>query len=140
MDTTPPSQAVTFQSPPGIGVGQTHATGRPDATRPFVPLGSCLAPVTNSAFHSQTSPHPTFAASDGQQGASLFPRPPAGDQAAAVPGPSSGAPAAVIPRSPPGDQAAAVFGHSSGAPAAVIPGPPPGDHPTSSFPGFSEPP
>ena len=65
MDTTPPSHAVMFQSPPGTGVGQTHGAGRPDATRPFVPMGSCRAPVTNSAFHSQTSPHPAFAATDG---------------------------------------------------------------------------
>ena len=75
MDTTPSSHAVTFQSPPGTGVRQTHAVGRPDATRPFVPMGSCRAPVTNSAFHSQTSPHPTFAATDGRQGASVFPGP-----------------------------------------------------------------
>ena len=66
MDTTPPpSHPVTFQSPPGTGVQQTHAAGRPDTIRPFVPMGSCRAPVINSAFHSQTSPHPAFAATDG---------------------------------------------------------------------------
>ena len=136
MDTTPPSQAVTFRSPPGIGVGQTHAAGRPDATRPFVPMGSCRAPVTNSALHSQTSTHPAFAATDGRQGSSAFPGHPSGVPAAVLPGPPFRAPAAIFPGSPLGYQAGVSRGPPSTAwilsspapqcrtPASVFPIPP----------------
>ncbi|XP_043746886.1 nuclear pore-associated protein 1 [Cervus elaphus] len=139
MDTTPPSQAVIFQSPPGIGVEQTHTAERSDTTGPFVPMVSCRASIFNYPFDSQTNPHPTFAATDEQQRASVLPRPPSGapaavfpgpppgDQAAAIPGPSSGAPAAVFPGSAPADAAAALPGPPPGDQAAALPGPPPGD-------------
>ncbi|XP_020755996.2 nuclear pore-associated protein 1 [Odocoileus virginianus] len=136
MDTTPPSQAIILQSPPGSGVQQTHTAGRPDTTSPFVPMVSCRASIFNYAFHSQTNPHPAFAATDGQQRASVFPGPSSGAPAAAFPGPSSGNQAAAFPGPSSGNQAAVFPGPSSGNQAAAFPGPSSGNQ-AAAFPGPS---
>ncbi|XP_027406007.1 nuclear pore-associated protein 1-like [Bos indicus x Bos taurus] len=90
MDTTPPSQAVIFQSPPGIGVEQTHTAERPGTTIQFVPMVSRHASIFNYPFDSRNNPQPTFATTDKQKRASVLPSPPSGAPAADFPRPRSG--------------------------------------------------
>ncbi|DAA26839.1 TPA: nuclear envelope pore membrane protein POM 121-like [Bos taurus] len=146
MDTTPPSQAVIFQSPPGIGVEQTHTAERPGTTIQFVPMVSRHASIFNYPFDSRNNPQPTFATTDEQKRASVlpspssgapaadFPRPPFGTPAAIFPGPPPRTSAAVFPGPPPGNQAAVFPGPPPRTPAAVFPGPPPGNQ-AAVFPG-----
>ena len=126
MDTTPPSQAVIFQSPPGIGVQQTHTAERPGTTNQVVPMVSSHASIFNYPFDSRNNPQPTFATTDEQKRASVLPSPPSGAPAALFPRPPFGTPAAVMPGPPPGTQPAVFPGLRRGTPAAVLPGPPPG--------------
>ncbi|XP_061281590.1 nuclear pore-associated protein 1 [Bos javanicus] len=146
MDTTPPSQAVIFQSPPGIGVEQTHTAERPGTTIQFVPMVSRHASIFNYPFDSRNNPQPTFATTDEQKRASVlpsppprtsaavFPGPPPGNQAAVFPGPPPRTSAAVFPGPPPGNQAAVFPGPPPRTSAAVFPGPPPGNQ-AAVFPG-----
>ncbi|KAJ8779608.1 hypothetical protein J1605_012492 [Eschrichtius robustus] len=81
MDTTAPSQAVIFRSPPGFRVEQRHPAGLPVSITPPVPMVPCATPIFNHPFGLKTNPQPIFGTSDGQQRASLpgapvFPSPP----------------------------------------------------------------
>ncbi|XP_010849458.1 PREDICTED: nuclear pore-associated protein 1-like [Bison bison bison] len=134
MDTTPPSQAVIFQSPPGIGVEQTHTAERLGTTIQFVPMVSRHASIFNYPFDSRNNPQPTFATTDEQKRASVLPSPPSGAPAADFPRPPFGTPAAIFPRPAPGNQAAVFPGPLPENQAAIFPGPPP-KTPAAVFPG-----
>ena len=135
MDTTPPSQAVIFQSPPGIGVEQTHTAERPGTTIQFVPMVSRHASIFNYPFDSRNNPQPTFATTDEQKRASVLPSPSSGAPAADFPRPPFGTPAAIFPGPPPRTSAAVFPGPPPGNQAAVFPGPPPRT-PAAVFPGL----
>uniref|UniRef100_A0A8D1EE14 Nuclear pore-associated protein 1-like n=1 Tax=Sus scrofa TaxID=9823 RepID=A0A8D1EE14_PIG len=71
MDTTPPSKAVIFNSPPGSWVEQRHPAEVPVSIGPSVMMVPCPTPVFNNPFGPQINPQPTFGTMDEQQRASL---------------------------------------------------------------------
>eukprot|EP00070_Physeter_catodon_P036434 XP_028343328.1 nuclear pore-associated protein 1-like [Physeter catodon] len=56
MDTTAPSQAVIFRSPPGFRVEQRHPAGVPGFIIPPVPMVPCATPI----FNFPLAPKPTL--------------------------------------------------------------------------------
>ncbi|KAJ8775895.1 hypothetical protein J1605_012625 [Eschrichtius robustus] len=130
MDTTAPSQAVIFRSPPGFRVEQRHPAGVPVSITPPVPMVPCATPIFNHPFGPQTNPQPIFGTSDGQQRASLpgapvfssrpftasapvFPSPPFMASGPVFPSPPFTASAPVFPRPP--FTASAIISASAGS-------------------------